>query len=137
MDMIGNIKMKQTKGNSEQFKAIPGQDSDTSLILPVNVRRARSRSADLRSFWDYLGLLFSMLSDSYNMKYPIPKKTVIVGIFALLYLINPIDIFPDFIPLIGFVDDIAALAFAASLVKDDLDKYRVWKMNGDSDFVSL
>ncbi len=68
-----------------------------------------------------------MLYDSYNGKYPVPKKTVIVGIFALLYLINPIDFVPDFIPLLGFADDIAALAFAASLIKDDLDKYRIWK----------
>jgi uncharacterized membrane protein YkvA (DUF1232 family) len=60
-----------------------------------------------------------------------------VGIFALLYLINPIDIFPDFIPLMGFIDDLAAFAFAASLIKDDLQKYRVWKMSSDSDFIRL
>ena len=63
----------------------------------------------------------------YNGKYPVPKKTLIVGIFALLYLINPIDIVPDFIPLLGFADDLAALAFAASLIKGDLNRYRVWK----------
>ena len=79
----------------------------------------------------------ALLYDSYNGKYPVPKKTVIVGIFALLYLINPIDIFPDFIPLMGFVDDIAALAFAASLIKDDLNRYRAWKMSDDSDFINL
>ena len=137
MDIIGNIKMKQTKANSEQFGANPSQDSDTSVIFPEKVRRARNRPADLRSIWDYLELLFSMLSDSYNRKYPVPKKTVIVGVFALLYLIDPIDIFPDFIPLMGFVDDIAALAFAASLIKDDLDKYRAWKMINDGDFTYL
>jgi uncharacterized membrane protein YkvA (DUF1232 family) len=27
------------------------------------------------------------------------------------------------------VDDLAVLAFAASLIKDDLDKYRAWKMS--------
>jgi uncharacterized membrane protein YkvA (DUF1232 family) len=50
-----------------------------------------------------------------------------VGTFALLYLISPIDISPDIIPLIGFVDDVAILVFAASLIKDDLEKYRAWK----------
>jgi uncharacterized membrane protein YkvA (DUF1232 family) len=137
MDIIGNIKMKRNKANSEQFGANPSQDSDTSVIFPEKVRRARNHPADLRSIWDYLELLFSMLSDSYNRKYPVPKKTVIVGVFALLYLIDPIDIFPDFIPLMGFVDDIAALAFAASLIKDDLDKYKAWKMINDGDFTYL
>jgi uncharacterized membrane protein YkvA (DUF1232 family) len=78
-----------------------------------------------------------MLSDSYNRKYPVPKKTVLVITFALLYFISPVDIFPDIIPLIGFADDIAVLAFAASLIKDDLEKYGAWKMSNDSDFINL
>jgi uncharacterized membrane protein YkvA (DUF1232 family) len=118
--------MKKIEANLEQFKADTSQDSETSVIFPEEVRTHR-RPADLRRIWDYLDLLLSMLYNSYNGKYPIPKKTVIVGIFALLYLINPIDIIPDFIPLLGFADDLAALAFAASLIKDDLNKYRVWK----------
>jgi uncharacterized membrane protein YkvA (DUF1232 family) len=137
MDKIGSIKIKQIGVNPAQFKANPSQDSDTSVVFPEKVRRAHRRPADLRSIWDYLELLFFMLSDSYNRKYPVPKKTVIVGIFALLYLINPIDIFPDFIPLMGFIDDLAAFAFAASLIKEDLQKYRVWKMSSDSDFIRL
>jgi uncharacterized membrane protein YkvA (DUF1232 family) len=119
--------MKRIEGNLEQFKADTSQDSDTSVIFPEEVSRTHRRPADLRRIWDYLELLFSMLYDSYNGKYPVPKKTVIVGIFFLLYLMNPIDIVPDFIPLLGFADDIAALAFAASLIKDDLNKYGAWK----------
>jgi uncharacterized membrane protein YkvA (DUF1232 family) len=34
----------------------------------------------------------------------------------------------------GFVDDLTALAFAASLIKEDLDKNRVWKMSNNVDF---
>ena len=119
--------MKKIEPNLEQFKDDTSQDSDISLTFPEEVNRTHRRPADLRRIWDYLELLFSMLYDSYNGKYPVPKKTLIVGIFALLYLINPIDIVPDFIPLLGFADDIAALAFAASLIKDDLNKYKVWK----------
>ena len=119
--------MKKIEANLEQFKDDTNQDFDTSLTFPEEVNRTHRRPADLRRIWDYLESLFSMLYDSYNGKYPVPKKTVIVGIFALLYLINPIDFVPDFIPLLGFADDIAALAFAASLIKDDLDKYRIWK----------
>lgn len=119
--------MKRIEANLEQFKADTSQDSDTSVTFPDEINRTHRRPADLRRIWDYLELLFSMLYDSYNGKYPVPKKTVIVGAFALLYLINPIDIVPDFIPLMGFADDLAALAFAASLIKDDLNKYKVWK----------
>jgi uncharacterized membrane protein YkvA (DUF1232 family) len=121
--------MKQIEANLEQFKANPNQVSDTSVIIPEKVRNAHYRPADPVKIWEYFELLFSMLTDSFNKKYPIPKKTLLVGTFALLYLINPIDISPDIIPLIGFVDDLAVLAFTASLIKDDLDKYRAWKMS--------
>jgi uncharacterized membrane protein YkvA (DUF1232 family) len=129
--------MKQIEANPELFKANPSRDSDTGVVFTEKVRRDYRRPTNLWKIWDYLELLFFMLSDSYNRKYQVPKKTVFVGIFALLYLINPIDIFPDFIPLMGFVDDIAALAFAASLIKDDLDKYRAWKTSEDRDFIHL
>jgi uncharacterized membrane protein YkvA (DUF1232 family) len=137
MDKIGNVKMKQIEANPGQFKASPIQDSDASVSFPEEVRRTRSRPADPRKIWDYLELLFSMLSDSYKGKYPIPKKTVLVLTLALFYLISPIDIVPDIIPLVGFADDIAVLAFAASLIKDDLEKYRVWKMSSNNDLIHL
>ncbi|MDQ1253249.1 MAG: hypothetical protein QG646_2399 [Euryarchaeota archaeon] len=119
--------MKKIEANLEHFEEDTARDSDASVAFPEEVRRTHRRPVNIRGIWDYLELLFSMLYDSYNGKYPVPKKTVIVGIFALLYLMNPIDIVPDVIPLLGFADDIAALAFAASLIKDDLNKYRVWK----------
>ncbi len=105
------------------------ENSDARVIFPEKVRDARYRPADPRRIWDYLGLLVSMLSDSFNRKYPVPRKTVFVITLALLYLISPIDISPDILPLIGFVDDVAVLAFAFSLIKDDLENYRAWKMS--------
>jgi uncharacterized membrane protein YkvA (DUF1232 family) len=128
MDKIENNRMKQIEADLGQSrKANSNQASDAIVVFPEKVRSDRRRLDDLRKMWDYLELLFFMLSDSYNRRYPIPIKTVIVGTVALLYLISPIDISPDIIPLIGFVDDIALLVFAASLVRDDLDKYRAWK----------
>ena len=137
MDNSDNVRIKQIEANPGQFKANSNQFSDFSVIFPEKVKSTRNRPADPRKIWDYVELLFSMLSDSYNRKYPVPKKTVFVITFALLYLISPVDIFPDIIPLIGFADDIAVLAFAASLIKDDLEKYGAWKMSNDSDFINL
>ena len=46
-------------------------------------------------------------------------KVIIIG--SLGYLISPLDIIPDTIPIIGFVDDVAVLMFAHSRVKNNID----------------
>src|SRR5680860_175375 len=51
---------------------------------------------------------------------------------SLLYVLSPIDLIPDFIPFVGYLDD--ALVFAACLkfAQQDLEKYREWKNAGSS-----
>ncbi|AAM04211.1 TPA: DUF1232 domain-containing protein [Methanosarcina acetivorans] len=127
MAKIYNSSRKKVGSNLDQFNENPDQASDTSTAFPEELRDTHHRRADPRKIWYYLELLFSMLAAAFNGKYPIPKKTALVITFALLYLVSPIDISPDFLPLIGFADDVAVLAFAFSLIKDDLEKYRAWK----------
>lgn len=52
-------------------------------------------------------VLFLCLRDKDTPKY---VKAVIAG--ALGYLVLPIDIVPDTIPLLGWIDDVAVLGFA-------------------------
>jgi uncharacterized membrane protein YkvA (DUF1232 family) len=129
MDKIDNVKTKHIGSNLEHFNLSPDKPSDTSLGFPEEVRDYNHRSTDFRNIWEYLELLFSMLVDSFKGKYPFPKRTAIVLTLAFLYLISPVDIAPDIFPVIGFVDDVAVLAFAASFIKGDLEKYRVWKIS--------
>ena len=56
--------------------------------------------------------------------YTIPKssifdKAIIIG--SLGYLISPLDLILDTIPIIGLADDAAALMFAYSRVKHNID----------------
>ncbi len=128
MNRINNIRAKKVGSNLEEFETNQSQVSDTNVVFPEEIKNARYHR-NHRKVWNYLELLFSMLLDSFNRKYPMPKKTVAVVTFALLYLISPIDISPDILPLLGFVDDVAVLAFAFNFIKDDLEDYRAWKMS--------
>lgn len=129
MERINNIRRKKVGSNLGEFKDIPDPDFDIGAGFSEEVEDVHHPRSDLRKIWDYLGLFFSMLADSFSNRYPVPKKTVLVITFTLLYLISPVDFLPDIIPLLGFADDIALLAFAFNLIKDDLENYRVWKIS--------
>jgi uncharacterized membrane protein YkvA (DUF1232 family) len=129
MDRINNVRTKPTEANLEYFNISPEKISDTNLGFSEEVRDYRYRSTDFRKSWHYFGLLFSMLLDFFKGRYPLPKKTALLIVFAFLYLISPVDIVPDVFPLIGLVDDVAVLAFAFNFIKGDLENYRDWKMS--------
>ena len=41
---------------------------------------------------------------------PAKVKTIIMG--ALAYLVLPVDVVPDLLPVVGYTDDVAVLAYA-------------------------
>ena len=62
-----------------------------------------------------------------NQYRDISLATLFSIVFALFYLISPIDLFPDFIPIIGWLDDIAVVRFVIEMIRSDLSKFRFWK----------
>ena len=75
-------------------------------------------------------LLFRMLRDTWRKEYDLPWKSVASIAAALLYFINPIDIIPDFIPVVGYLDDAMVVFLAINFVKEDLIAYaRAKKIN--------
>ena len=57
----------------------------------------------------------------------IPLASVLSIVGALLYLINPVDVIPDYIPVIGYLDDGLVFRIALGAVHNDLTAYKEWK----------
>lgn len=75
-----------------------------------------------------LKLLFSALNDWIRGNYKeFPIGSVVMIVIAVLYFVSPVDVIPDFIPVAGYVDDAAVIAFVISQVHGDLQKYKIWK----------
>ena len=73
-------------------------------------------------------LLFAILRDYAAGRYRrIPWWTVAAITAALLYVLNPLDLIPDFIPMFGYVDDALVLGTCFTMIESDLHKYWKWK----------
>lgn len=75
-----------------------------------------------------LNLSLQMLKDYKTKAYlDIPWRTIALVVAAVLYFINPFDIIPDFIPFLGYTDDVVAFAAIFKSAQTDLMDYCKWK----------
>lgn len=65
---------------------------------------------------DIIALLIRMLKDS-----RVPIKTKLAVSASVAYIVFPIDILPDKIPIIGSIDDVAVILFALNRIAIDVD----------------
>ena len=62
----------------------------------------------------------------------IEMKSIVLVLASLIYFISPIDIIPDFLPILGYTDDIALLTFVFNSLSDEIEKFDLWLMNKDA-----
>jgi uncharacterized membrane protein YkvA (DUF1232 family) len=46
---------------------------------------------------------------------------------AIIYFVTPFDAVPDFIPWLGFTDDLTFVLFVLARVREELDKFVGWE----------
>ena len=84
-------------------------------------------TAPFEKLFDYIETFIDMVDDYFSGFYTeVPFGTIAALVGTLLYIINPLDLIPDFIPFIGFIDDAAMVGFCLRCVKFDVDRYRQW-----------
>ncbi len=73
-------------------------------------------------------LLFSLIKDYWKGIYrEVSIWSILVFFLAIVYIICPIDVFPDTVPLIGQIDDAAVLLLCLYFLEKDLYQYKEWK----------
>ena len=58
-------------------------------------------------------------------------KTILAFVFGLVYFVTPTDLIPDFIPALGFGDDIALLYWIFKNFADDIRQFESYLPEND------
>ena len=58
----------------------------------------------------------------------IPWSSILKIIAVLIYFISPIDVIPDFLPIIGLTDDLALTMWLFTSLKEDFENFEAWEL---------
>lgn len=106
---------KKANQRAEQYAA-NATEEDISKIAGKLDGMNRGKVAKI---WDKVLLLWDFIKDK---NAPWAGKAMAIG--ALLYLISPIDIVPDIIPIAGLADDVGVILAVVAKLATDLAKYK-------------
>lgn len=81
-----------------------------------------------KELWAYLQAMLRLIRAYYRGDYrQISVANLVIIIAAIIYVLDPWDLVPDWIPGVGFVDDATVLAFAVQKTRETLDNFTAWE----------
>lgn len=92
------------------FASGSSEDIDEELLMKM-------RRGPVKKIWDQVLKLWDVVQ---NPKTDTAVKAIAIG--ALVYLISPLDVIPDVVPVLGLTDDVSVLAYAMAQLSKMMNK---------------
>lgn len=111
------------------------KDEDVEILMDNEeaISKKLSNASPLRKYAELGKVMIAMVKDVKNGAYKhVPWFTIATIVLALLYVLNPLDLIPDFIPGFGYIDDLAILSVGMGWIESDLHRYLDWKLSASA-----
>jgi uncharacterized membrane protein YkvA (DUF1232 family) len=103
------------------------------LIKLVKKAEGKATSGPLSGVANELKALLRLIRAYAKGEYrQVSWKSMVVAVGAVLYIVSPIDVIPDFLVGAGFLDDAGVLAFAYRKVHKEVEEFLEWERARDS-----
>jgi uncharacterized membrane protein YkvA (DUF1232 family) len=97
-------------------------------VLAATATSLRGRRRPLRVLLDDVLALLRLVREVVAGRYrKLPKGALVAIVAGLIYFVDPLDLIPDEIPVIGFLDDALVLGWVLSRVRGDLEAFLAWE----------
>ncbi|TDN36613.1 hypothetical protein A8B98_07930 [Hymenobacter sp. UV11] len=136
-DIAASALFKKFLASAESYIKQPTR-LKTLLMDAFNKAREKKEIGTLaHEAWETLQSLFRLIKLSASGEYTgVPSTTVVAAVAVLIYFLSPIDLIPDFIPVVGLLDDMALVAWFSTSIKHELDKFHEWETTKATTVVS-
>ena len=104
-----------------RVQAVAQQTENQARIQEHFEPKSEKLRSKLGAAWDDLRDAYRM---SFDTNFKLEPKVRGVLLVALLYLVVPIDLIPDPIPVVGIADDVALIVAAIRYAKPEIGRYR-------------
>lgn len=115
------VKAKETISSNERVKKLlqAGKDRLDKLSTDDNEKKTLVGKVQM-----VIRMIKAHISGEYRS---FSLQSIFLLVFALIYFITPMDLLPDFIPAIGFTDDLSILLFILKSIESDIEGFREWE----------
>jgi len=78
--------------------------------------------------WPYFHAMLRLIRCYADGDYrAIPESTLVVIVAAIIFVVNPLDVIPDALPVLGYLDDATVISLAVKRSRDALDDFMSWE----------
>lgn len=118
---------------NKRSENITDEDVGKTAQQEKDAERMAKGNDILRQYWSDIKTTFALLRDWCAGRYKrVPYRMIASLTAALIYMLSPFDIVPDFIPFAGLLDDALVLAAVFAMARADLDAYSDVKQKRES-----
>ena len=117
------------KDGRAQAEAFARQPQKLKILLDKATEKAKQADKDaFKGLWPYLLTMLRLIRAFCRGQYKrLPWENLLSVIVAIAYFASPLDLIPDFLPGVGYLDDAMIVRFVYRSVKAELDHFMEWE----------
>ncbi|MEM9400753.1 MAG: YkvA family protein [Verrucomicrobiota bacterium] len=118
--------IEKTKNKAESYARDP--EKLEKLVNEAQHKSKHISKGPLDALWNYLTAVFRLLKAFQTKAYTdIPWQSIVILVGGIIYFVSPVDLIPDFIPILGLMDDASVLAIVINTLKKDIERFMDWE----------
>jgi uncharacterized membrane protein YkvA (DUF1232 family) len=107
-----------------------GHKEKVLWLLERATSKAEQHYESLLAPWESFQIFLRLIRSSWLAgKYCAPAGPILMAVAAVIYFVDPFDLIPDAIPLLGFVDDASVITFVARTHMRVISSFRKWEVS--------